>query len=210
MYKRFNGIICFCLIIIGLSLSYNKLNSQTFGLSISGGIVASQVDGDELAGYNKPGPFLSLNVAAHLKAKLDLEIGISYVFRGSQSQLFPDNSYIQQKINLQYIDVPLTIHYKDWLEPELNFYRMDFYGGLYYGRLISVTAEYIGDYDNHTDDSNKNEIGIVLGGGYSFNPHNAFGVKWCRGLNNLYDSSPTGYSRSLINRFLQFYYQYKF
>ena len=210
MYKRFNGIICFCLISIGLSISFNKLKAQTFGLSVNGGIVASQIDGDTEAGYNKPGPFLCLNGIAHLSPKLDLELGISYVFRGSQSQLFPDNSYPQLKISLQYIDVPVTIHYKDWLEQEANYYHMDFYAGLYYGRLISASAENSG-FDDLTDDFNKNEIGMILGGGYNFNAHNGFGVKWCRSINYLYNPDKTIVNaRSLVNRFLQFYYQYKF
>jgi hypothetical protein len=210
MCKRFKGILCVGLFYIVITCFSIKLNAQTFGLSLNGGIVASQIDGDESAGYNKPGPFIGLNGIVHLKPKLDLEIGISYVFRGSQSELFQDNSIPQLKISLQYIDVPLTIHYKDWLVQETNFYHMDFYAGVYYGRLFSASAENSG-FDDVTDNFKKNEIGIILGGGYSFDPHNSIGVKWCRGLNYLYSPDKNIVNaRSLINRFLQFYYQYKF
>jgi hypothetical protein len=197
-------------IIYLLAYCVSMTQGQTFGASIQAGLVASQIDGDQYAGYNKPGPFVGITGIAKLKEKLDLEVGISYVFRGSQSELFPDNSFPQLKINLQYIDVPLTIHYKDWLEPEQGFYHMDFYAGAYYGRLLSSSAEYSG-YDDVVDLFKKNEIGIVVGGAYNFGAHSGIGVKWCRGLNYFFVTGTNGVNQnSLINRFIQFYYQYKF
>lgn len=187
-----------------------KIQAQTFGAAVEGSLIVSQIDGDQSAGFNKPGPSIGLFGIAKLKEKLDLKIGISYDFRGSQSEFFPDNSYPQLKINLQYVDVPLTIHYKDWLEKEGGFYHMDFYAGAYFGRLLSASAQYSG-YDDITNSFNKNEIGIILGGGYNFNGHNGIGVKWCRGVNHLFESGTGGANQnSLINRFIHFYYQYKF
>ncbi len=197
-------------ILVTLFFNVQLIKAQTFGASIDAGLVASQIDGDQSAGYNKPGPFIGINGIARLKEKLDLHIGISYVFRGSQSELFPDNSYPQLKINLQYIDVPLTIHYKDWIEPEEGYYHMDFYAGAYFGRLLSATAEYSG-YDDVVDSFNKNEIGMVIGGGYNFSRHSGIGIKWCRALNRLFENGTNGVNQnSLNNRFIQLYYQYKF
>lgn len=196
-----------CLLII---ISGTVVSAQTFGAAIQAGIVASQIDGDQYAGYNKPGPFIGINGIARLKEKFYLETGIAYVFRGSQSQFIPDNSYPQFKINLQYIDIPVTFHYKDWLEPEGNFYRMDFYAGAYFGRLLHASAEYSG-YDDVLDLFKKNEAGIIIGGAYSFGPHGSLGAKWCRALNYVFVHNTNNVNQnSLLNRFIQFYYQYKF
>ena len=190
-------------------ISHN-LHAQTFGATIQAGLVASQIDGDQYAGYNKPGPFIGINGIARLKEKFYIETGIAYVFRGSQSEFLQDNSIPQFKINLQYIDIPVTFHYKDWLVPEDEFYRMDFYAGGYFSRLIPSFAEYSG-YADVLDLFNKNELGIVIGGAYSFGPHGSLGAKWCRGLNYLFKHNTNGVNQnSLINRFIQFYYQYKF
>jgi hypothetical protein len=198
------------IVVIFFQIFAPKINAQTFGASITAGLALSQIDGDQSAGYNKPGPFISLNGIAKLKEKVDLEIGLSYIFRGSQSELFPDNAYQVLKINLQYIDVPLTIHYKDWVEPGEGFYHMDFYAGAYFGRLLSASAEYSG-YDDITESFNKNEIGIVLGGGYNFSKHSGIGLKWNRGINYLFKNGTNGANQnSLINRFLQIYYKYNF
>lgn len=200
----------FSLLLIFAILTANGINAQTFSAAIQAGLVASQIDGDQYAGYNKPGPFIGINGIARLKEKIYLETGLAYVFRGSQSEFIQDNSYPQFKIKLQYIDIPVTFHYKDWLEPEAEFYRMDFYAGGYFGRLLSASAEYSG-YDDVTDLFNKNEIGIIIGGAYSFGPHGSVGAKWCRALNYVFEHNTNNVNQnSLLNRFLQFYYQYKF
>lgn len=210
MCKRINPYIGLCFL---LSIFFFKVESsfaQTFGLNIDAGIVASQIDGDEQAGYDRPGPFLGLNAEIHLKSNMEVQVGIAYVFRGSQAELFPDNSIPQFKIGLQYIDIPVTFHYKDWLNEEGGFYRMDFFGGLYYGRLFSASSEFT-PYDDVVDNFNKNEFGLTIGGSYNFTKNHAFGVKWCRALNFLYDPDKTVINqRSLLNRFLQFYYEYQF
>lgn len=210
MYKRIKLNISLCFYISLFCVVPLTLQSQTFGLNLEAGLVVSQIDGDAEAGYNKPGPFIGLNGEVHFKKNLDLQIGIAYAFRGSQSELFPDNSYPQLKIALQYIDIPVTLHYKDWYQEEKDFYRMNFFGGFYYGRLFSASAEN-SPFDLLTDEFNKNEVGIILGGSYNFDKHSAFGVKWCRGLNYLYDPDKNITNvRSLINRFIHFYYEYQF
>ncbi len=199
------------LLVFGFSLfQANHIAAQTFGANIQGALVVSQIDGDASAGYNRTGPALTFNGYARLYDNMKLQIGISYCQRGSRSELIPGNFDGILRINLNYVEVPLTFHYMDWLDDGSTFYRMDFFGGLYGARLLSSSEEFSG-YADLLEDFNKTEIGLTLGMGFNFTRHSGVGFKWSRALNRLYDNDGNSANQnSLNNRFIHIYYQYTF
>jgi hypothetical protein len=86
--------------------------SQNFKPGISIGIVASQVDGDRLDGYDKPGFKAGILVKNQLKSNYSFYLGLDYIQKGSRKLANPDipddRFYI---LRLNYIEVPFIFQY---------------------------------------------------------------------------------------------------
>jgi hypothetical protein len=108
--------------------------SYSYAQQIRGGIIAgvspSQVSGDRLSGFNKVGLTGGLLAKTALSEKVDMEIELLYVQKGSRKPIDPDNNdYEEYKLELNYAEVPLIFQYhfnEKWI----------FDAGISYGRLI--------------------------------------------------------------------------
>jgi hypothetical protein len=89
-----------------LLISTLTLVSQPFHGGLLAGFIASQVDGDSYAGYNKAGlqggVFVSVDLIKNLGARLE----IKYAARGARNHLTEGNANIYV-LRLNYIDLPL-------------------------------------------------------------------------------------------------------
>jgi hypothetical protein len=102
------------------------------------GFNASQIDGDETAGYNKFG--LNVGARAGVKFAPNWEVDFEILFsqQGSQST-FVRGQPRDFVLDLNYIEVPILVHYKDWLvksETGKSFHRFYFGVGASYNRLL--------------------------------------------------------------------------
>ena len=83
---------------------------QDFSAGLLAGIAATQVDGDRFGGYNKVGPIGGLWVQRtfgdHWAARADLR----YIQKGC-TQRQRDNGYIQYRLRLNYVELPLSAWY---------------------------------------------------------------------------------------------------
>ncbi len=139
-------------------------SSFSFGQNIRGGIIAgvspSQVSGDRLSGFNKVGLTGGLLAKTALSQKMDIEIELLYVQKGSRKPIDPDNNnYEQYILRLDYVEVPLIFQYRfndKWI----------FDAGVSYGRLIraSESDEY-GEFPESLP-FKKNEFSINGGINY--------------------------------------------
>lgn len=106
----------------------------SFAQQIRGGFILgvspSQVSGDRLSGFNKVGLTGGLLAKTALSEKVDIEIELLYVQKGSRKPIDPDNNdYEEYKLELNYAEVPLIFQYRfndKWI----------FDAGVSYGRLI--------------------------------------------------------------------------
>ncbi|MBK7965802.1 MAG: PorT family protein [Bacteroidetes bacterium] len=101
----------FLLIVFLLSLP-NLATGQLFRAEITGGIVGSQVSGDELSGFNKAGLYSGLGIRTSLTKDFELGFRIIYFQKGSRQRLKsdePDSSFYLLRLN--YMEVPLTLRY---------------------------------------------------------------------------------------------------
>ena len=89
-----------------------------FRASILVGFNASQIDGDELAGFNKAG----INVGGQVNIVLDRNdwvgrfqpsVGIGFTQLGSAPSNNDNELYRSQRFNLAYAQIPVMIHYID-------------------------------------------------------------------------------------------------
>ena len=165
------------------------------------GLTASQIDGDLSAGYNKLGLQSGLRVITRLKGRMEASMEILYTQRGCQNELIP-NDYDPNPfaLTLNYIEVPIQWHFKDWLieydDANFNYYKVAFNAGLSYARLFSSKADDEFNWLNSVapDYLTKNDLSLVLGANFFVNRHFGFTVRWNRSLVLLYDSrtSPQG------------------
>lgn len=177
------------LIIIASSLfSETGLAQQRFKAGLIAGLNASQILRDDVGGYHRLGLRGGLRAITILTPKTDLFFEILYSQRGSYAKLGSPTTCFNGalEISANYIEIPVMYTFKDWLDEEEGFYKVQVSGGLSYGRLLSASS--IGScHDNVTDYFNKNDISITLGASFFVNEHLTFGARWSRSLNLLYN-----------------------
>lgn len=91
-------------------------DDERFNLIFSGGIVASQFEGDAYDGsrYHKLGPVLGVYVSRLVSEKVSVNYGMQYVQKGTRRYGTISNPYIYTA-RLNYIELPLIFsgYYKD-------------------------------------------------------------------------------------------------
>ncbi len=137
--------------------------SQRFNAGIVAGFTATQVSGDQLAGFDKPGFQLGALVSAEMSQKFDLSFQILYTQKGSKRKSRVDQGdFRYYQLRLNYIEVPLMVIYK-------SSKRFHFESGVSYGRLVSSKEEdETGDIGNIPDRKkfNNYELGFLIGMNY--------------------------------------------
>ncbi|MEZ4895689.1 MAG: porin family protein [Saprospiraceae bacterium] len=178
----------------GLLTGQSSTEASRFSLGALAGLTLSQIDGDNLQGYDHFGLMGGISSTAHLADRFSLSVELMYSQRGSQSQKFrnPDYLDIPKKVHLEYAEVNVLFHLYDWLNPSESFYHMDAFGGVSLGRLIrstiidkSVLPE---NFNNVAREFDTNDISVLLGVGYYIGKHWGLGFRFSRSLGLLFDA----------------------
>ena len=116
-------------------------HAQNFNGYAVFGFNGSQVIGDAMTGYNKPGLFMGFKVAFPFSEKLDMTMAINYVQKGSRRTYNRDglpNGGAWHLMRANYIEVPFLFH-RDmaWLSP-----RIRAYAGLSVARLLNARIDW--------------------------------------------------------------------
>lgn len=198
--------------IIGFILLGTLGSFAQFSLNAVAGVTASQIRGDDLAGYDKLGLTGGLRLSTILKDKTDINIELLYSQRGSQSELSRNNSLPQVKINLDYVEIPVYLSLVDWYIEEDDYYRVQVHGGFSYARLInsSTIDEVNGTIDLLAESFNENDFAYLLGATYFVSPTLGITARYTRSINNLYDKDPTLFAKNLKGFFLTMRIEYVF
>ncbi|MFO8086439.1 MAG: porin family protein [Bacteroidales bacterium] len=100
-------------IVIGLFFLLGaSLSAQQFKAGVKGGVSASQVSGDDLQGFNKPGIFLGIYTSLDINDRSRMTLEMSYVEKGSRKLAKPDKGiYTSYKLMLNYVEIPITYQY---------------------------------------------------------------------------------------------------
>ncbi|MFW6019247.1 MAG: outer membrane beta-barrel protein [Bacteroidales bacterium] len=153
-------------------LSY-QMYAQQFDAGFKAGISASQISGDGLAGYNKPGIYAGIFTSIDITDKSRISLEMNYVEKGSRKVAKPDEGiYTSYKLMLNYAEVPVTYQY--FINENLSFEI-----GPSFGVLLKQT--------NNEEDQNgiisgvtpfrKYELAISSGMNYWFNDNWAFSIR---------------------------------
>jgi len=144
----------------------NDNDFHLFDAGFSAGFNFSQVDGDDLAGFNKlginAGPIVHVNFSKNWSASLEL----LYSQKGARTKPNTIN-FNTYALALDYAEVPILANYND-----KN--RLIFQAGLAYGRLINIKEEINGITLSNTyyDD----ELSYIIGGTFLIGEKKHWGV----------------------------------
>lgn len=162
------------LVALCLALACASASAQTFTGFAEGGATFSQIDGDELAGFNKLGGRVGIGVLTDLSDKWRASLTIAFAQHGSSASA-RDVAQVIDRISLDYVAVPVVAHYMDWLSDDELYYRLEFIGGVEYRRLISAEATGIDGSDLRRDFSD-NAAALTVGVYY------AWSINWAAGM----------------------------
>lgn len=119
------------LIVIVLLIGFVARSQESkFSLKPCLGLTASQVHGDNYAGYNKLGFTGGLYVNAMLGKTVSTELGLIFAQKGSRHNQNPEkNDFKYYYLNLNYLEVPVILRYS----PNRFFFTL----GVSYAYLMS-------------------------------------------------------------------------
>lgn len=144
IYKRSIVLLCLCLM-MGTGLSYG----QGFKGGLTFGITGSQINGDDIAGYDKFGLMAGVFVYTTKNPEQAFKTGAYYIGKGSRKRENPDQGdYHTIKNHLDYVEIPFLYLYR--------WERFSAEGGLAAAYLIRGFIE---------------EDGYRIHGDYNFNPY---------------------------------------
>lgn len=145
-------------------------DAQSFHAAVKGGIAATQVSGDNLSGYDQFGGVLGGVVGIPIGKKIDLNLEILFVQKGSRKKANPDNGDFEEYLlRLNYFEFPLLLQYK-------HNDRIALEAGPIIGVLVSSKEEdELGPYNyNEPRPFDRTEVGA--GGGIQYRFADNFSV----------------------------------
>ncbi len=140
----------------------------------------SQIDGDQLAGFNKAGYQVGIATGIELNNKMDLTAEFIFSHRGASSSIFFDKSKDIQ-INLNYVDIPLVFSIKDWEIEEKNYHKVFAKTGIQYSRLINNSTNFI-KYELPLSMISNFDVSYLFGFGYNLSNKTGIEFRYSRSL----------------------------
>lgn len=136
------------------------MHAQSFNGGVLFGLNATQIDGDDLGGYNKAGFTAGVFVFNQLSERFKLQLEVKYSGKGSAT---PKDSPEFYKIRLDYAEVPVIASFR----AAKHFY-ID--GGLSYGYLFRA-EHFTGAWQDFDDGPKKSEVAFLGGVHYELMKH---------------------------------------
>lgn len=187
MKGQFLHFFVFFLLFLSLS-SEAGAQEQRFRAALVAGLNAAQIRGDASAGYNKLGLRGGLRGIVLLTNRTEASIDILFSQRGAQTERRIGNVNPPRTIQLDYIEVPIMFHLKDWLDDEETYYRVTAHGGLSFGRLFRADAFDISVLETEVENFAEVDISFTLGATYHLSDNFGLSALYTRSFNRLYDN----------------------
>ncbi len=96
-----------------MSLLIQKTFSQSFNAGMQGGMSATQVTGDGLGGFDKPGLFAGFMVNYPISDRADIQLEMNFIQKGSRGNAKPTaGNYDSYLLRLNYVELPLMVRFE--------------------------------------------------------------------------------------------------
>lgn len=186
-------ILVFLMLVLLLS---GTLHAQRFQAGLVGGINMAQIDGDELAGFNKLGFMGGIKASAKLSDRWQAGIELLFSQQGAARSTKDPFLTVYDNIRLNAVEAPVLITFSEW--------KLQLSSGLSYSRLINHRIRDISGSD--ASDNYRiaaGSLNFLLGGAYYFDPQWGIDVRWTRGLTVRNVSSTIGGGQ--VDQFLSYF-----
>ena len=157
---------------------HEALLGQRFIGGLSVGTQFGQIDGDDMAGYHKFGFVAGPYVSTILSDRWQLSLELLYSQQGSRLSSSDGFNAAFDKIQLNFVEVPLLINFKEW--------KFHVKGGFSFQRiidtkLIDVTGEDVTDQFS----LQNNSAAVVIGVTYYSSDRFGYQFRWTKGITDL-------------------------
>jgi hypothetical protein len=194
----------------------HSVSAQRFSAGMLAGFNASQIDGDDLAGFDKLSLTGGFKATMEFESAFNMNVEFLYSGRGSQPDVFNPEYDPDIEITLKYIELPVYMSLGDWWQEEGEYYKVSVHGGLSYARLIDAQTF---DYANSSEESldllvpyfTENDLSWLLGINYRWSPRWGVTARYTRGIIPLLDPEKHDLdTKRLLSYFLTFRFEYYF
>lgn len=149
-------------------------HAQTFEAGLIGGINLSQLNGDNLAGFNQIGLNVGGRVAVQTSERWRWNVDILFSQKGSNKGKDDPQSAPFDSYRLNYVEVPIMISFLDWLdqEDEREYYKLHFTAGFSVGQMVDFKViDVLGQDVSDLQEFNKISVDLIVGTTYFINPN---------------------------------------
>ncbi len=196
-------------------------NGQVFNAKLIGGFNASQLEGDNLSGFDKVGLQAGIAIQYELYrppaghggnrqagAGKSLIIELLFNQKGSSSTFSLSSGEERQQTNLNYLQIPVLFSFDQWYEEDEVYYRISLEGGPYYARLFEVHSSHA-VFTGLTDSFRKNDFGAVIGVKYRFQYTWSVGARYDHSFLRVFKDPNSGL-RGLLSYLISLRVEYHF
>lgn len=152
-----------------LMLVSSMTYAQNFELILLGGMNASQVNGDKLAGFDKVSYHAGAGIRRTLTSNTSLQFEIMYSRKGSRDVVTSYDPVQDTLFRFNYIDIPVLATFRVYQQLYVQ-------GGIYAGVLVNASYDDGVIVSDKTNDLYRLDWGVAGGLEYRINP------KWLANL----------------------------
>ena len=176
-------------IVIFICLMKPLLQGQGFEAKIVGGVNASQLQGDNLSGFDKVGLHTGIAIEYGL-LKNAISVELLFNQKGSASKT-DVNTPQRVSTTMNYLQVPAIYSINSWYEEKDNYYHIGIHGGLYYARLFGISSSDPG-IRAFTDNFRKTDFGAVVGIQYRISKNISTTIRYDQSFIKAYNNPSSG------------------
>ena len=180
----------FFLICVSSTEAQRFKGSAVFGLNLA------QIDGDNLAGFNKLGLTGGVKLGYPLKdsrfqSNVDINIEMLYSQRGSNAG-FGFGNQASSFTDLKYLEIPVYANLMDWFIADEGYHKVGVHAGLNFSYLFDVDSSN-GVVSKDIDTYERKNIGYLIGVDYKFTKNIGTSVRYNRAFNSINDNNAISY-----------------
>ena len=151
---------------------------QNFQSHLVGGVLATQIDGDDFGGYNKPGLYFGAGLSLPLSEKTSFAWDLIFIQKGSRRT----NSTFYYLYRLSYLELPVYLDFKIW-----NNFSLQAGGAV--GYLVSARFDSGFGFTNERFRLRKTDFSGLFGASYKFNEKWSFSARWERSMISIHSAT---------------------
>lgn len=202
------------LFLLGLfNLSSVVVSGQTFKGGIVLGLNGSQLNGDNVAGYNKWGLRGGVSVGVDVSKILNVTVEMLFSQRGSSEKFTMNPVKVKNGIGLNYIELPILLKISDYYIEKGDYHRFFAEIGISNGLLVQSTIDGSDLVSEVEDQFSRYSISGIVGLGSFVTKNIGLGIRYVHSFNDLYrqkDPPPMDVFTYLKGYYFSVYTTYQF